>query len=293
MAGDIEFERRRFSANERPDFAEHPVESVAISEVFKIAEKQNAIARREVRVNGGLRGDDRQVLLRKAGKKFLKTAEVGFRDVEKKIGAAIHFEFARFEVVAAFEVREEAAESGGASFAFTVAVIGEDGDARRGRMATNVIEIVFRDGNAGPEPLAENCDVKIAFAEQVFEGPGRFRVYAEVAKPVRIAGNYIDAELFDGGDVAFGVASVARDKRNVVALAAQLGEDVIETKIGTAAINLRNEFVDDENVARLGGDLGWRAGRCGLLNAAFGLRAERQIELFRKAIADRDGLSRE
>src|SRR5256885_14395511 len=144
-----------------------------------------------------------------AGDQIAKVLMVGFGDVENEVGATVGFDFARFEIVAAFEVREKPGCGGRTPFAFAVTIVGEDGDAGLRRSAADRIQIMFRHGNAGPKPVAKNREIELFACEKFVERPICWVVVAEVTQMVGVMVKNRDAEIFERLAVTVCVGTVA------------------------------------------------------------------------------------
>src|SRR5437762_427130 len=254
MAGDIEFQVWTLLAYARPNFFEQPFERITISGIFEIAEEENAFAVLHLGHRLRQRCDYRQMFGGEIRDQLAKMLVVGFGDVENEIGAAVGFDFAPFEIAAAFEVREEAGCGGGAPFAFAVAIVGEDGDAGLRRSAADRIQIMFRHGNAGPKPVAKNCEIELFACEEFVERPICWIVVAEVTETIRVVVEHRDTEIFERLPVTVCVGTVASNKRQGMALCAKLANHVHKAEIGTTAVKVWKQIVNDENLLWAGVD---------------------------------------
>ncbi len=140
----------------RPNFAEHPIDGVAIGRIVEIGEEENVFTRFERKAGGAGGGNHRHG----AGPEIRIGAEEGlaivFGNGEEDVGAAIDFHFASGEIVGPFVVGPIFGEVGELQFAKALLVVGEDGDESVGRKMADIFEVMFRDGNSVPKPVEQD-----------------------------------------------------------------------------------------------------------------------------------------
>ena len=137
--------------------------------------------------------------------------------------------------------------------------------------------------------MAKNCEIELFACEEFVERPICWIVVAEVTEMVGVMVKNRDAEIFERLAVTVCVGTVAGNKRQGMALCAKLANHVHKAEIGTTAVKVWKQIVNDENLLRAGVDEGHGIVRLRftLNNATVRLGAIALVKL--SGIADGDG----
>src|SRR5476649_2171797 len=134
-----------------------------------------------------------------------------------------------------------------------MAIISEDQDPSARRKPPNLSQVLLNDRHAGPEPVAKNSDVECLVFEERAQRPFRFLLVAEASQTLRIVGAHPDSQDFQLHPVTLRIFVASREVGDLMPFGAKFSNYVQEPQIRSAAVMVRQQFMDQQNILRRGG----------------------------------------
>src|SRR6267142_5219709 len=100
-------------------------------------------------------------------------------------------------------------------------IVREHHQTGRRRKSAHVVKILFRDRDAGPEPVKENSCVKSASPENVFQLPLGFDLHTQRPQTLGVTRENRDSQFLQRRFISLTLAGMAGDVGEFMSLGAQ------------------------------------------------------------------------